>query len=170
MKDFPILKIDNNLKLTMPSAKFVADLLEVYQNETTLRFMNCKNDISYADVEKRIELLKKNYENSKQLYWVIYSSEFSKAIGYITIFFHSNFWQLEYALNENFWNQGIMYRCLKKSIRFIKENTDFNILAVVNTDNHASIKILEKLKFVMTGEGKNKSDFPSTEFVYFFKK
>jgi len=170
MKDFPIIKIDDNLELTFPSSEFVSDLFEIYHNITTSRFMNCDNEISYDEVAKRIELIKKNYDTNKQLYWVIYSNEFSKAIGYITIFFHSNFWQLEYALNETFWNKGIMCNCLKKAILFIKENTDFNILAVVNTDNFASIKILEKLEFVMTGVGKNESKVPSTEFVNFYKK
>lgn len=170
MKDFPIIRIDNNFVLTNPSLNHLSDLFEVYNNVNTSRQMNCVNITCIEDIKNRINTVIKGYESNKQLYWVIYSDEIAKAIGYISILFHANVWQLEYALNELFWNKGIMYSCLNMAIPFIKENSGYKIIALVNTNNDASIRILEKLQFMRTRTVANESKFPSTEFIHYYLK
>jgi RimJ/RimL family protein N-acetyltransferase len=79
-------------------------------------------------------------------------------IGYINLVWYTygrhSIPHLEYFLEEEYRNQGIMFRALKKYFKSIKKNNLINekIIAVVNKNNLKSINILKYLKFIFIEE------------------
>ena len=71
-----------------------------------------------------------------------------KEVGYIQILSYSNSHpQVEYDLDEEYWNKGIMTRELKNYLEDIKK--DYKVItAVVKDDNLASIRVLIKNGFI----------------------
>ena len=54
--------------------------------------------------------------------------------------------QLEYDLDKEYWNKGIMTQELKDYIKRIKNNYKF-LIAIVKKNNLASMRVLEKVGF-----------------------
>lgn len=73
-------------------------------------------------------------------------------MGFIHVFTPDNStdikdWLIEYYLNERFWRKGIMTAAVQTVLAFLQENNISNVKAVVDSENLASKRILEKLKF-----------------------
>ena len=77
-----------------------------------------------------------------------------KEVGYIQILSYNNSHpQIEYDLDEKYWNKGIMTRELKNYLEAIKN--DYKIItAVVKEDNLASIMVVIKNGFIQIPFGK----------------
>ena len=71
-----------------------------------------------------------------------------KEVGKIQIlnYYDSGVPQLEYDLDKEYWNKGIMTQELKDYIERIKDNYKF-LIAIVKKDNFASMRVLEKIEF-----------------------
>ena len=71
-----------------------------------------------------------------------------KEVGKIQIlnYYESGVPQLEYDLDKEYWNKGIMTQELKDYIERIKDNYKF-LIAIVKKDNLASMRVLEKIGF-----------------------
>ena len=71
-----------------------------------------------------------------------------KEVGKIQIlnYYDSGVPQLEYDLDKEYWNKGIMTQELKDYIKRIKDNYKF-LIAIVKKDNLASMRVLEKVGF-----------------------
>lgn len=144
---FPEIKIDNNLALTKPKIPFAEDLFEIYNNENVNRELNSNNILDLNKVIEKLNFFITGFNEGKTLYWVILDLSNSKAIGYIAYFFHDNYWQIEYALNEKYWGNGIMMQCFSKTVKFFVKNNQTNLIATVNEGNISSIKILKRNNF-----------------------
>lgn len=70
-----------------------------------------------------------------------------KEIGYIQLVEH-DITQIEYYLDEEHCNKGIMTRELKIYLNEIRDNFP-KIIALVEKDNIASQKVLEKCEFIL---------------------
>jgi RimJ/RimL family protein N-acetyltransferase len=70
-----------------------------------------------------------------------------KEIGRVNLVCNGQYPQIEYDLNEEYWNQGIMTKAVKEYLQIIK-NKFPKIIALVKDKNHASQKVLEKNGFV----------------------
>lgn len=68
-------------------------------------------------------------------------------VGYIQLVEHS-IAQIEYYLDEEYCNKGIMTRELKKYLNDIKDSFP-KIIALVEKENIASQKVLEKCEFIL---------------------
>lgn len=71
-------------------------------------------------------------------------------IGYIQLLSYDEIGKyphLEFSLNEDYRNKGIMTVELKKFLKAIKEENP-QILAIVKEDNLASARVLDKLGFI----------------------
>lgn len=71
-----------------------------------------------------------------------------KEVGKIQIlnYYESGVPQLEYDLDKEYWNKGIMTQELNDYIKKIKNNYKF-LIAIVKKDNLASMRVLEKVGF-----------------------
>ena len=71
-----------------------------------------------------------------------------KEVGYIQILSYNNSHpQIEYDLNEKYWNKGIMTRELRQYLEAIKNDYKV-VVAVVKEDNASSIRVLIKNGFI----------------------
>ena len=71
-----------------------------------------------------------------------------KEVGKIQIlnYYNSGLPQLEYDLDKEYWNKGIMTRELQEYIETIKDHYKC-LIAIVKENNSASIRVLEKIGF-----------------------
>lgn len=76
-----------------------------------------------------------------------------KEVGKIQIlnYYSSGLPQLEYDLDKEYWNKGIMTQELQEYIEKIKDHYKC-LIAIVKKNNSASIRVLEKIGF---------NDFPA---------
>jgi len=71
-----------------------------------------------------------------------------KEVGKIQIlnYYDSGVPQLEYDLDKEYWDKGIMTQELRDYLKRIKDNYKF-LIAIVKKDNLASMRVLEKVGF-----------------------
>lgn len=93
-------------------------------------------------------------EPRNQCRWIIIRKLDNKRLG--TCGFHC--WdkklgrvEIGYDLNEEFWGNGYMYEAIKEIINFAKNQMNIiKIDACISKENHKSIKLVEKLGFVLS--------------------
>jgi RimJ/RimL family protein N-acetyltransferase len=93
----------------------------------------------------------------KKILTYIIKAEGVIPMGFIHVFTPDNStdikdWLIEYYLNKNFWRQGVMTAAVQNVLAFLQENDVPSIKAVVDLDNVASKRILEKFNFRLCGK------------------
>ncbi len=94
-------------------------------------------------------------EPRNQNRWIIIRKSDNKKLG--TCGFHC--WdkkldkvEMGYDLNEEFWGNGYMHEAIKEIISFAKNQMNISkIDAHISTENQKSMKLVEKLGFVVSG-------------------
>ena len=162
--EFPCIIVDDRLHLEECEDKHVADLFEIYSNKSIVSYLNGKPEEKIDATKERVSQLQKKFVNGEQIYWVISDTSIDKAIGYITLLFFGESWQLEYALNEMYWNKHIMSKCLLSALKYFRSNTSEFIYATVNDNNPKSVKILRNLGFEFVKNIPNHSKHPTSPF------
>lgn len=77
------------------------------------------------------------------------TDEFIGAIGFYRINWDAHRTEIGYILDSDYSGMGYMHEACKALIKFAFEEVNFHSLeAVINSDNFASIKVVEKLGFV----------------------
>ncbi len=82
---------------------------------------------------------------------IIYDKKARKDIGFICMVSYlrgKTTPHLEYSLEEEYHGQGIMSRELPLYLKRCKKYGNYQLIAVANKDNHASIRLLEKNGFI----------------------
>ena len=78
-----------------------------------------------------------------------------KKIGYIQMvnyFRKGSVPHIEYSLDQEFWNKGIMSKELSKYLKYRKKWKDTRMIALVTPDNVASKRLLDKNGFVFVAD------------------
>ena len=76
--------------------------------------------------------------------------------------------ELAYAIDDDFQNQGFATEACKAFLRWTFDNKEFNqLVAIAKTENIASQKVLEKLKFEKIDERIIMHDHKPTSFYYY---
>jgi RimJ/RimL family protein N-acetyltransferase len=84
-------------------------------------------------------------------------------IGFIHVYTKDNStdikdWLIEYYLNKSFWGQGIMTVAVQTVLAFLQENEVSSISAIVDADNYASKRILDKFGFTYSMKNSMKKE------------
>lgn len=114
--------------------------------------------LPFKDMEECVKDLAQNvadYEDGKLISWAMELRDNGKMIGRCGLvdqsFFHSRA-DISYAMNRNYWGEGLMSEAMKEVVRYSFETLELNRLgAGVLPENIASIRILEKLGFKYEG-------------------
>ncbi|MBS1571847.1 MAG: GNAT family N-acetyltransferase [Bacteroidetes bacterium] len=115
-----------------------------------------KND---SEIEDR--LLHKYFRQNLNKWYSINNKDYTERYGYLRIYNSDSSYNggvfVEYIVEKKFRNQGIATEALTELIGFMEEHSfAFTMSAEVNTDNKASIKVLENCEFEKI-ESKNSS-------------
>lgn len=132
----------------------LGDLLDYHEltsNDEALKF----DYPAHKNLEESLHMLVKWNLSSPIGRYGIFNKSDQKLIGNIslTLSDDGDTCTLGYALNQKYWRRGITSFCVNELISYVSMHLNIKyIVAKVHQENIGSIKLLEKLSFIKTGE------------------
>jgi len=122
---------------------------EVICNDEVMLHIFGKGHTVEVARQKFDSLLKINTENSRYGMYKVNLLNTNKLIGFAKITpFETDYMELGYALLPEYWRQGFTIEMIQKMVAHCQEQIpEKKIMAIVNLDNVASVRVLEKLYF-----------------------
>ena len=126
--------------------------------------VNIVEEMLVPDVTKRFPVMwRGDYDKKRAKFWIqerdsesktllAVEKETKKPLGYINFFKEGDrsrgtYLRLGYLVSKAMWNNGLATELVEGFIHWCKENSVSTILARVESDNIASIRVLEKITF-----------------------
>ena len=126
---------------------------------------NIVEEMLVPEVTKRFPIMwRGDYDKKRAKFWIqerdsesktllAVEKETKKALGYINFFkegsrSHGTYLRLGYLVSRAMWNNGLATELVEGFIEWCKENNIATIVAGVDPDNKASIRVLEKNNFL----------------------
>jgi len=133
----------------------VDDLLEIYANESTLKYQVISPFHTIAEMKRYVEIIRDGYQNRYFVRWGLEHKETGKLIGLISLH-HLEFWnykaEVGYICNESFWNQGLITEAVGRLLDISMNKWGLHrVEAAIHPENGASIRVVEKLGFKYEG-------------------
>ena len=151
--EFPVIETER-LVLCRIDLSFVPAVFELMSNENAMKFYDCFPFTTYSEAENLIHTFENRYNNCTGIRWGIILKETGAYIGDIGF----NSFQpggnavVGYALNEYYWNKGLVSEALASVIYFGFYTLQIHrIEAYVSVSNYASEKVLLKNGFAYEG-------------------
>ncbi len=153
------------------------DALSVYKgwtgNKEVARFMRWNLHNSVKDTEEWLLEEEKNRENPHVYNWGFVLKETNELIGSGGLIYKekSQIYEIGYNLSHQYWNKGYTTEAMRTIIDYAFQRLNQkNIYGTYAKDNPASGRVLNKLGFQITGEGKydsydNLRSFPAFELI-----
>lgn len=127
--------------------------------------VNIVEEMLVPDVTERFPVMwRGNYDKRRAKFWIqerdsesktllAVEKETKKALGYLSFFREGDrsrgtYLRLGYLVSKVMWNNGLATELVEGFIHWCKENNVSTILARVDPDNRASIRVLEKNNFL----------------------
>ena len=148
-------------QLTVADAE---DLYNIYSNPLTMQFMGKGS----ASVEETSGNIQKHIENYYNLYgfglWAAVLRENNRLIGRCGLLYQeidgTKDLELAYLLDSKYWGKGLATEAAQSIVRIGFDRYKFNrIIAVINPQNTASIRVAEKVGMNYEREIPNFKDF-----------
>jgi len=130
-------------------------VFQLYSNEKIAKYVVRKTHSAIEESEEYIEILKQRIECGNDIYLGICEAASQKLIGIIRFLEKEDpsILTIGYALNEEYWGQGIVAAAVNKLVELIKAEGSYSKLrATVRPENINSQKCLEKLGFELVGK------------------
>jgi len=159
------------LKLRTPKMK---DALDIFEYAKTNKVGPLAGWLPHKDLNETKDILK-TFIKSEQV-WIIEHIKDKKAIGTISLSARSveelfdDIYELGYALNDKYWNQGLTSEAVKVVIDFaFKKLKVKKLICAHDISNEASRRIIEKNNFSLVkidNNPKYESDVITKVFIY----
>jgi len=130
-------------------------VFQLYSNEKIAKYVARKTQSSIEEAEEFIKIINERMKEGNDIYLGICEAASQKLIGIIRFLEKEEPGTLTigYALNEEYWGQGIVAASVNQLIEFIKLYGGYSKLrATVRPENINSQKCLEKLGFELVGK------------------
>lgn len=148
---FPVLETER-LVLRRIAEQDVAEIFFLRSDENVMRYIDRPRVTTQQEALAMIEKFWKLELENEGINWAISLKERSKLIGTISLFnFVTEHYrgELGYILHPEYQGKGIMQEAVKQALDYGFGHLGLHsIEANVNPDNNASIKVLERNKFV----------------------
>lgn len=131
-------------------AEDAEDLFRIYSDRRTMKFMGL-GAASAGEVRNHIqEHIEKYYDNYGFGLWATVLKENNRLIGRCGLLYQdiegTKDLELAYLLDSNYWGQGLATEAAQSIVRIGFDRYQFNrIIAVINQQNTASIRVAEKI-------------------------
>jgi len=150
--EFPVLQTKRLIlrEVTLSDAKDVF----VFRSDAYVQRYNAKPLEDVSEAREQISEMKAVYERTDGIAWGITHKEQDTIIGMVGFWqwSYSNRVMLGYDLAREHWGKGIASEAVREIIHFGYEKMELNrIEAETIEDNHESVRMLEKLGFVLEG-------------------
>lgn len=146
----------------------VNDLFEIFSDGETLTYNKEKIVADKKTVAINLLGVSMGYEQQLRYTHFLTLKEYDKVIGEIIILSPKSVepsynikatWIIEYFLNKQFWNKGIMTGVIQVIIEKMQEQNINKIGALVDRDNLSSTRVLDKVRFRKIKEFDLKQDY-----------
>jgi len=130
-------------------------VFQLYSNEKIAKYVARKAHNSIEESEEFIRIIKERMKKGNDIFLGICEGASQKLIGIIRFLEKEDpsILTIGYALNEEYWGQGIVAASVNQLIEFIKLYGGYSKLrATVRPENINSQKCLEKLGFELVGK------------------
>jgi ribosomal-protein-alanine N-acetyltransferase len=150
---FPVLTTDR-LTLRQLSPEDQHNIFALRSDPEINKYVDREPAKSIEDAINFIGKIRGNIENNNSLYWVITLTATNTFLGTICLFdftSEKNSCEIGYELLTKFQKQGIMKEAAEKVTDYAFKTLQFQkIAAVSHKDNASSLKLLSKLKFILS--------------------
>lgn len=110
---------------------------------------------SLEDTKQQLEWYDKNWKEGTGIFWKVVDKKSRENVGVISVYNYKpehKKAELGYWLLPKFWRQGITSEVLKPVIDYWKKDKHLHRLeAFIETENEASIRLLQKAGFTLEG-------------------
>ncbi|HHD2751669.1 TPA: GNAT family N-acetyltransferase [Clostridium perfringens] len=152
--EFPIVETKRFI-LKEIEEKYKENFINLFSDEDVMKYSGTEVSNPEKQVDFYLKKVKVMYKEKKVIRWAIVnkeSKEFIGDIGFYNMDFYSNNTEIGYTVAKKFWRQGVASECIKAIENFAFENLSMNrIVAMIDSNNISSIKLLEKLGFHRDG-------------------
>ena len=137
------------LNLMPTTSDHFEDLHTLFKDPETMHFMPTP---PHEDAEVTLQHLQQEMSLPGAQYWTIFLKNGSEPIGLINMLGDTNVPGMGYLIKRNYWGQGLAAEACRQVITYQFENTGIDQIELwINEDNHASIRVAEKLGFKLKG-------------------
>ena len=152
----------------MKHDKIVNDLFEIFSDSETLTYNKEKIVTDKKTVAMQLLGVSMGYEQQLRYTHFLTLKEYDKVIGEILILSPKSVepsynikdtWIIEYFLNKQLWNNGIMTGVIQVIIEQMQEQDINKIGVLVDRDNLSSIRVLQKVGFIRIKQFDLKQDY-----------
>lgn len=123
-------------------------LLEALSNEQVGKFIGGPDVSNLAELELRIQHLRKGPTEDSGQFWFNYAVLLDSAvIGRVEATAHDGIVEIAYLLNPSLWGQGLGTAATELLLNELRIRGEHDFWATVDPENIASVKVLEHLGF-----------------------
>lgn len=153
---FPVLRTERLILRQLVSSD-ENEIFALRSNESVNKYLDRMPSRSIDDAKIFIQTVNKNIQENNSIYWAITLNGTDKLIGTICLFNFSDDSlkaEIGYELLPSFQGKGVMQEAASKVIEFSIQHIGLNsIEAYTHSENHNSIRLLEKFNFERDGAG-----------------
>lgn len=135
-----------DIRLRRPRRGDAEAIFEYGSDPDVARFADWPVQTSIAPIVELIEERKTRWEHGSEYNWVIVESVSDRAIGGVSCKLNGEAAEIGYLLNRSHWGKGYATKAAGAVLLWLKSNPAITrIWATCDTENLASIRVLEKL-------------------------
>ena len=135
-----------DIRLRRPRPADAEAIFEYGSDPEVARFADWPVQASIEPILELIEERKARWECGNEFYWVITEGGSDRALGGVSCKLKGDAAEIGYLLNRNHWGKGYATKSAMAVVQWLKSNpTITRIWATCDTENLASIRVLEKL-------------------------
>jgi [ribosomal protein S5]-alanine N-acetyltransferase len=152
-KIFPVLE-SSRLRLRQIRASDAPQLFDLYDEPEVAKYLDIEPLRSLEEAKELVEAYKQGFKQGHNLYWAITLKPSDELLGTVGFYFlpDGESAELDFELLPYFWNQGLSSEAVGLALEFVLGSLELkHIEAYVVEQNPASIRVLEKLGFVLEG-------------------
>ena len=151
--EFPLLTTER-LVLCEPTLAHAADVL-VLRGDYEVQKFNGPVISTLAEAEAEIRAAREEYDREEGITWAVAFQERETTLGHFAFHEWSRYHRhavIGYDLARAYWGQGIASEALRAMLRFGFERLNLHrVHTMTIADNHASVRLLERLGFTREG-------------------
>jgi [ribosomal protein S5]-alanine N-acetyltransferase len=154
---FPTLETER-LQLRRITETDINEVFYLRSNEQVMKYLDRLPAKDLNEAMLHFKDVNQDIEANKSITWAICLRGENKMIGYIGVWrmlMEHHRGEIGYVLHPSYWNKGFMREAISAVITYAFETMHLHSLeAIINPENGASAKVLEKQGFIKEGHFK----------------
>lgn len=147
---FPEIKLKSFVLRQIKESDFIA-LKAVFNEKENQNYYHILPE-DKADITRLFRKFIEEYKNKREIDWIIAEEKENNPIGWVTVEFETrnflNVLTMTYLIDKNYRRKGIITEAVRSVLTLLREYEIGYIVAFIELDNKASVRVAEKNGFV----------------------